>query len=50
MIGPVSTAALTLSVGASAQQASFDKALETRPILNRAVAAVKTDKNKTLAM
>jgi hypothetical protein len=50
MIGAVSTAALTLSAGVLAQQASFGTAPETTAMLNRAVAAVNADKTKALAM
>jgi hypothetical protein len=50
MIGAVSTAAVTLSAGALAQQAPFGTVLETRAMLNTAVTAVKADKTKALAM
>jgi len=50
MIGMVSTAALTLSVAAFAQQGQFGTASEARAMLNKAVAAVKADKTKALDM
>ena len=50
MIGTVSTAALTLSVAAFAQQGQFGTASEARAMLNKAVAAVKADKTKALDM
>jgi hypothetical protein len=46
----VSTAALTLSAAAFAQQGQFGTAQEARAMLNRAVAAVKADKTKALDM
>ena len=50
MIGTVSTAALTLSVAAFAQQGQFGTANEARAMLDKAVAAVKADKTKALDM
>jgi signal transduction histidine kinase len=50
MIGAVSTAALTLSAAAFAQQGQFGTAQEARAMLNKAVAAVKADKTKALDM
>jgi signal transduction histidine kinase len=50
MIGAVSAAALTLSTVAFAQQGQFGTAQEARALLDRAVAAVKADKDVALAM
>ena len=48
MIRAVSTAALTLSAAAFAQQGQFGTAQEARAMLNKAVDAVKADKTKAL--
>ena len=50
MIGAVSTAALTLSAAAFAQQGQFGTAQEAKAMLNKAVTAVKADKTKALDM
>jgi hypothetical protein len=50
MIGAVSAAALTLATVAFAQQGQFGTAQEARALLDRAVAAVKADKDVALAM
>src|ERR1700739_4707449 len=49
MVGMVLTAALALSTTAFAQ-AQFGTAIEAKAMLERAVAAVKADKAKALAM
>ncbi len=48
MIGAVSATALTFSAAVFAQQAKFGTAQEARAMLDKAVAAVKADKTKTL--
>jgi Cache domain len=50
MIGAASAAALTLSAAAFAQQGQLGTAQEARAMLDKAVAAVKADKEKALAM
>jgi signal transduction histidine kinase len=50
MIGVVSVVALTLSTAAIAQQGQFGTAAEAKAMLAKAVAAVKADKAKALAM
>jgi len=50
MIGVASSAALTLSATAFAQQSQFGTAQEARTMLDKAVAAVKADKTKALDM
>jgi len=50
LIGAVATAALTLSTTAFAQQGQFGTAREARAMLDKAVAAVKTNKNAALVM
>jgi len=50
MIGVVSVVALTLSTAAIAQQGQFGTPAEAKAMLEKAVAAVKADKAKALAM
>jgi hypothetical protein len=50
MIGAVSAAALTFSAAALTQQGQFGTAKEARAMLDKAVAAVKTDQLVALAM
>jgi signal transduction histidine kinase len=50
MIGVVSVVALTLSTAAIAQQGQFGTPAEAKAMLAKAVAAVKADKAKALAM
>jgi signal transduction histidine kinase len=50
MIGVVCVVALTLSTAAIAQQGQFGTAAEAKAMLEKAVAAVKADKAKALAM
>ena len=50
MIGAASAAVLTLSAAAFAQQGQLGTAQEARAMLDKAVAAVKADKEKALAM
>ena len=50
MIGALSSAALTLSAAALAQQGQFGTAQDAGAMLNKAVAAVKADKAKALDM
>jgi signal transduction histidine kinase len=50
MIGVVSVVALTLSTAAIAQQGQFGTPAEAKAMLEKAVAAVKADKTKALAM
>src|SRR6266576_2439773 len=50
MIRVVFVVALTLATAAIAQQAQFGTAAEAKAMLERAVAAVKADKAKALAM
>jgi hypothetical protein len=50
MIGAVSAAALTLSAAALAQQGQYGTAQEARAMLDKAVVAVKADKDIALAM
>ena len=50
MIGAVSVVALTLSTAAIAQQGQFGTPAEAKAMLEKAVAAVKADKAKALAM
>jgi len=50
MIGAASALALTLSTVALAQQGGFGTAQEARAMLEKAVAAVKTNKSTALAM
>jgi signal transduction histidine kinase len=49
MIVAMSMAGLVLAAATSAQQGSFGTAAEARAMLDKAVAAVKTDKAKALA-
>lgn len=50
MIGAVAAAALALSTTAFAQQGQFGTALEARAMLDKAVAAVKANKDAALVM
>jgi signal transduction histidine kinase len=50
MIGVVSVVALTLSTAAIAQQGQFGTPAEAKAMLEKAVAAVKADKAKALAL